>query len=83
MTTKEYIENNIELIDQNNWEEFFKDAPKGIGGFLYDADMPFLNELSYIPAYANISYQSTPKAPSTQSNTVRLTPNIHRFPSFY
>lgn len=52
MTVKDYIETHIELIDANEWEEFFNNAPEGIGGFLYDANIPFLDELSYIPACA-------------------------------
>lgn len=59
---KKYIENNIDLIEHDDWEKFFKEGPadtyaqrsriypSGIGGLLYDADIPFLDKLSYIPS---------------------------------
>lgn len=48
----DYIENNINLIDKGDWGTFFDDAPAGIGSFLYDADIDFLSELTYIPSEA-------------------------------
>lgn len=47
-----YIEENINLIDSSNWKEFFKNAPAGIGEILYEADIPFMEELGYVPYYA-------------------------------
>lgn len=44
-----YIEDNIELIDTNEWEEFFSNAPNGVGGILYEAGIPFLEEMIYVP----------------------------------
>lgn len=51
MTAKEYIETYIHLIDNNNWEEFFKDAPEGTGGFLYDAGIDFMGRMNRVPSY--------------------------------
>ena len=45
----QYIEENIELIDANEWEEFFKDAPSGIGGVLYAARIDFMSDIKQIP----------------------------------
>lgn len=52
---KQYIENNIELIDANKWEEFFLHVPRelrgttGIGAILYDVGIDFLLFLTKIP----------------------------------
>ena len=45
---KRYIEDNIELIETNEWGEFFKFAPYGAGAILYEAGIPFLEKLGYI-----------------------------------
>jgi hypothetical protein len=63
MTVKEYIEENIELIDNNQWEELFDYykhdlVPLGVGGVLYEAGIYFLDKLSYIPACAFASYET-------------------------
>ena len=46
---KKYIEANIDLIDEERWKEFFKNAPKGIGGVLYEVGIHFLEKLRYVP----------------------------------
>ena len=46
---KKYIENNIELIENNQWEEFFKDAPDSVGAVLYEAGIDFITPLRYVP----------------------------------
>lgn len=48
----QYIEDNIEFIDNNKWEEFFSNAPDGVGGVLYEAGIPFLEEMTYVPPHA-------------------------------
>lgn len=61
MTTEEksYIEQNIELIENGNWEQLFKNIPDSfidndlcLGDLLYDADIHFLNDCAVIPANA-------------------------------
>ena len=47
-----YIESNIDLIEDNRWEEFFNFAPQGTGGILHAAGIPFLSYLKYIPPNA-------------------------------
>lgn len=49
---KKYIEQNIELIENDDWEKFFKKAPQGIGEALYIAKIDFMTVLGYIPSYA-------------------------------
>lgn len=49
---KEYIEKNIELIDNGEWKKFFEGAPNGCGAPLYEAGIPFMEELGYIPTVA-------------------------------
>lgn len=46
---KDYIEKHIDLIENNQWEEFFKNAPTGIGVYLYDAGIDFMSELKNVP----------------------------------
>lgn len=59
---KKYIEENINLIENNKWDEFFN-SPKsiGIGGVLYEAGITFLDELTYVPtrAFLNCSNLNT------------------------
>ena len=51
MTDKQklYIEKNIDLIKDDDWNEFFKFAPANVGALLYEANIPFLKKLSYVP----------------------------------
>lgn len=49
---KQYIEQNIELIEQGQWDDFFKDCPLGIASTLYDADIDFMYEMSRVPTGA-------------------------------
>ena len=49
---KQYIENNIDLIEYNEWETFFHNAPEGIGGVLYEAGIDFMTVLGYVPSRA-------------------------------
>ena len=44
-----YIESNIELIESGEWEEFFSNAPWRCGEPLYDAGIPFMEELGCVP----------------------------------
>lgn len=46
---KEYIEKNITLISNNEWEEFFKNAPDGMGTILYKAGINFIDDMNSIP----------------------------------
>lgn len=46
---KQYIEQNIDLIEDNRWEELFENAPDGIGGVLYEAKIDFMNNMIKIP----------------------------------
>jgi hypothetical protein len=46
---KKYIEDNMYLVEENRWEEFFKDAPIGLGSILYKADVDFLSVMSRVP----------------------------------
>lgn len=46
---KQYIEQNIDLIEGNRWKEFFKDAPPGTGAYLYSASIDFMSELKNVP----------------------------------
>ena len=49
---KEYIEKNVDLITYNQWEEFFNEAPRGIGEPLYIAEIDFMTKLGYVPRFA-------------------------------
>lgn len=52
---KEYIEQNIELIEVGRWEEFFDKAPydtAGLGSVLYEAEIDFLSHMKEIPSFA-------------------------------
>lgn len=46
---KEYIQNNIDLIEGDKWENFFDKAPRGIGGVLQTAEIDFLSKMTDIP----------------------------------
>lgn len=46
---KQYIEQNIDLIENEDWDEFFQNAPDGIGGVLYEAGIEFTNNMIKIP----------------------------------
>lgn len=54
MTTKQkdYIEQNIDLIQDNRWKEFFDEAPAGIGDVIYNADIDFMSALQEVPLHA-------------------------------
>lgn len=62
---KKYIEKNIELIENNNWDDFFRLAPQGIGGVLSEAGIDFLFYMRDIPNSAfyrsNIQKINIPK----------------------
>lgn len=45
---KQYIENNIELIDANKWNEFFQNAPARVSSALLEAEIEFLKYMSAI-----------------------------------
>lgn len=45
---KEYIEQNIDLIEDGEWEKFFNQAPNGVGLPLYEAGVNFLKDVSEI-----------------------------------
>ena len=49
---KQYIEQKIDLIENDKWKEFFEGAPKGIGSVLYESGIDWMQELQYIPEYA-------------------------------
>lgn len=49
---KQYIEQNIMLIETANWKEFFKRSPKGLGALLYIAGIDCLEGLTKIPLYS-------------------------------
>lgn len=49
---KKYIENNIKLLEDGEWDKFFKDAPTGIGEVLYEAGINFMSELGYVHSNA-------------------------------
>lgn len=55
---KQFIEKHIDLIINNDWEIFFKDAPDGTGAYLYDAGIDFMSDIRTIPEscfeFANI-----------------------------
>lgn len=53
---KNYIEENFKLIDSNEFEKFFNDAPSGTGFFLYSADVDFISKLRKIPTYSFAHY---------------------------
>ena len=54
---KDYIETNIELIENNDWETFFQNAHDGIGGVLYEAGIYFMDDLIEIPDWAFYKYE--------------------------
>lgn len=49
---KEYIEENIDLIENHDWEEFFTNSPDCMGAVLHEAGIDFMSELGYIPCVA-------------------------------
>lgn len=49
---KEFIEKNIDLIEQKQWDEFFKNCPAGVASTLYDADIDFMSEMHRVPRAA-------------------------------
>ena len=54
---KKFIENNIQLIEENNWVEFFdkcnnKSEGVGMGGILYEAKIDWLPYMYSIPTYS-------------------------------
>ena len=38
---KDYIEQNIDLIEKEDWNKFFEFCPVGTGYFLYEAGVDF------------------------------------------
>ena len=48
---KEFIEKNIGLIKRGQWEDFFKDAPGGIGEVLYVAGIDFMGQMEQVPNF--------------------------------
>ena len=49
---KDYLEKNITLLINNEFEKFFELAPPGIGNILYEADIDFLPYMQRIPRFA-------------------------------
>lgn len=52
---KQFIEEHIEWIENNEWVQFFSEEsnyPEGIGEPLYTCEIPFMRELEYVPDYA-------------------------------
>lgn len=54
---QKYIENNIDLIENENWDKFFQNAPAGIGGVLYKSEIDFINPIKKIPDWAFYEYE--------------------------
>lgn len=48
---QKYIENNIDLIENNDWDRFFLNAPEGIGSYLYYASIDFMLEMKAVPGF--------------------------------
>lgn len=48
---KEYIEKNIELIQNDRWKEFFLTAPEGVGTYLYHAGIDFMSVIKEAPQW--------------------------------
>ena len=46
---KKYIEANIDLIENDKWKEFFKNAPRGTGEVLYFARIDFMTWMKQVP----------------------------------
>lgn len=46
---KKYIEANIDLIENDKWKEFFKNAPRGTGEVLYSARIDFMTWMKQVP----------------------------------
>lgn len=51
---KKFIEDNIDLIEDNRWTEFFDKCVKtllshSVGGLLYESGIDFMKELDYVP----------------------------------
>ena len=48
---KQYIEQHIDLIEDGSWDEFFKKAPEGTGGVLYEAEIDFMSKMKHVPSH--------------------------------
>ena len=46
---KQYVERNIHLIDNDDWDKFFLDAPEGTGEALYIAGIDFMSIMGKVP----------------------------------
>ena len=42
---KQFIENNIDLIEQEDWKKFFSACPPGTGYYLYSSGIDFLSDV--------------------------------------
>ncbi len=66
---KQYIEQNIDLIENNRWEEFFEPAPVGLGSVLYEAGIDFMTKMRKIPDWvffgSNIEDMAIPDGVTT------------------
>ena len=50
---KDYIENNIHLLEQGEYKQFFdQNSPDGLGLYLYQAEIPFMENLEYVPSWS-------------------------------
>ena len=54
---REYIETHIELIEADEWKQFFENAPEGIGGLLYEAKIDFISPIKQVPNWAFYKYE--------------------------
>ena len=48
---KQYVEQNIDLIEEERWEEFFQTAPEGMGAYLYHAGIDFMSSIKEAPRW--------------------------------
>ena len=46
---KNYIENNSDLIENEDWNKFFQNAPYGTGGIIYECGIDFMRNMEKIP----------------------------------
>ena len=62
---KRYIEDNIDLIDEKRWEEFFQHAPSGLGDVLIQAGIDFMLPLKRVPSRSfsksNVTHVNIPE----------------------
>lgn len=62
---QKYIEQNIELIENDEWEEFFQHGPNGLGEVLLQAGIDFMLPLKRVPsrsfAKSNVTYVNIPE----------------------